>query len=268
MISDEQRDRLMAAIHFRPTNPPTPRLTPSERDELLQLVKAGREEEAWAELCFRGNAAFARSLEKIKTESAALRQEAREEELHEAKLASALGRVDELLKAKRIRKFYPIARFNALRKLGDRRRTYAQIAERAAGIALVTEGNPRKILAGLAPELNEEIERLTQQELDHIPGATSAAVSPSTKDEPKKARRRTDNLKRAIFDAWGKGFPLDATASKLFDYLARKDDTGFIRGKDGDELIWENSSGKLSRTSTKAFCNRLPECRKQYKSSQ
>lgn len=87
---------------------------------------------------------------------------------------------------------------------------------------------------------------------------------PRNRYTPKTSR--TDNLKRAIFDAWNEGYPLDAATSELFDYLARKDNSGFIRGRNGNELTWENSSGELSRTSMKAFSNRLPEYRKQYKS--
>lgn len=88
-------------------------------------------------------------------------------------------------------------------------------------------------------------------------------VAPVCEQEAAKRGARTDNLKRAIFDAWEKGCPL-SPASAVFDYLATKDATGFVRGRDGNELQWENSSGALSRTSLKALGNRLPAYRMEY----
>lgn len=92
----------------------------------------------------------------------------------------------------------------------------------------------------------------------------AAAVLPTEADGAVK-RKRTDNLKRAIFDAWDKGLPLNASATDVFDHLVRRDDTNYVRGRDGDELQWENSSGGLSRTMLKALSNRLPSCREEYK---
>lgn len=96
-----------------------------------------------------------------------------------------------------------------------------------------------------------EPESLTQ-EIDPKPNAAAA-----------KRGTRTDNLKRAIFDAWKNGCPL-SPASAIFDYLATKDATGFVMGRAADELQWENSSGALSRTSLKSLQNRLPDYRREY----
>lgn len=88
-------------------------------------------------------------------------------------------------------------------------------------------------------------------------------AEPVREKEAAKRGTRADNLKRAIFDAWDKGCPL-SPASAVFEYLTTKDDTGFFRGRDGDEITWENSSGALSRTRLKSFSNRLPGYRKEY----
>lgn len=92
------------------------------------------------------------------------------------------------------------------------------------------------------------------------------AENPSTEPEEHKAvkRKRLDNLGRAIFDAWRKGFPLRSTAAALFDHLANNDDTGFVRNRDGDQLVWENTSGGFSYTSLKALGNRLPSLREEF----
>ncbi|MDE2437381.1 MAG: hypothetical protein KGM49_14085 [Sphingomonadales bacterium] len=105
-----------------------------------------------------------------------------------------------------------------------------------------------------------ERERQLLDELNS-PGPPPAASEP-------RVRRRDDNLKRAIFDAWKRGFPVDSSASELFDHLATKDDTGYIRGRDGDELIRENSSGGTSRTTLKSLSNRLPAYRKEFSSGE
>lgn len=94
---------------------------------------------------------------------------------------------------------------------------------------------------------------------------TQIMAEPTTqKPSPAPKRKRLDNLGRAILDAWRKGLSLDATASDLFDYLVKSDDTGYIRGRDGDELQWENTSGELTRTSLKALANRLPKLRDEF----
>lgn len=90
------------------------------------------------------------------------------------------------------------------------------------------------------------------------------AMVPTEHSSPAQNEKqsRTDNLKRAIFDAWEKGLSVDAKSSDVFDYLANKDDTGIIRGRDGDELAWENTSGQISRTTLKALGARLTDYRK------
>lgn len=141
------------------------------------------------------------------------------------------------------------------------------------GVSSVSE-----LLAAPAPEQPAEIEPQAPHQAEQPAGIelepvqcqpdSPAAAAPQTAPGAAQVKRtRTDNLKRAIFDAWSEGLLPDAPASELFDYLARKDGSGFIRGRDGNELAWENSSGGLSRTSIKALSTRLPEYRKQYKSS-
>jgi hypothetical protein len=88
-------------------------------------------------------------------------------------------------------------------------------------------------------------------------------TAPVCEQEAAKRGTRTDNLKRAIFDAWNNGCPL-FPASAIFDYLATKDATGIVMGRAGDEIQWENSSGALSRTVLKSLNNRLPEYRREY----
>ncbi len=69
-------------------------------------------------------------------------------------------------------------------------------------------------------------------------------------------RRRLDNLGRAVIDALNH-LPPAPTIQQVFDYLVSKDETGYVRGRDGDELTWENGRGDLSRTSKKSLANRL-----------
>lgn len=135
---------------------------------------------------------------------------------------------------------------------------------------LERESNTRQLR-----EAEDEVRRIEAElaAVDDAPtGCQEEAVPPpvAERNEPVTKgdgpeRSRTDNLKRAIFDAWDKGLPLLAPASEVFDHLVSgKDDTGYIRGRDRDELHWENSSGDLSRTSLKALSNRLPRYRKGY----
>jgi hypothetical protein len=83
------------------------------------------------------------------------------------------------------------------------------------------------------------------------------------REEPARGRRR-DNLQRAIFDAWDKGLCVSATASEVFDYLAKKDDTGLIRYGAHDDLTWITTDGYETQTSLKALANRLTKYRKEY----
>lgn len=76
--------------------------------------------------------------------------------------------------------------------------------------------------------------------------------------------KRIDNLGRAILDAWRKGFPVDSPGAALFEHLVTRDDTGYIRGRDGNDMKWENSSGEITTTSKKAFINRLPRYREHF----
>jgi hypothetical protein len=92
------------------------------------------------------------------------------------------------------------------------------------------------------------------------------AASPK-EDSATNRRRRSDNLKRAIFAAWDDGLSVESSASETFEYLVREDQTGFIRGRDGDELMWENTGGVISRTILSSLTNRLTGYRKEYKSN-
>ncbi len=81
-----------------------------------------------------------------------------------------------------------------------------------------------------------------------------------------QTRRRLDNLKRAVLDALNHLCPRP-TIQQVFDHLVTKDNTGYIRGRDGDELIWENGRGDLSRTRKKALANRLPRLIREHEAS-
>lgn len=91
----------------------------------------------------------------------------------------------------------------------------------------------------------------------------STAPEP-TQPEPPKKRSRADNLRLAILDAWRKGFPVNSPGSALFEHLVTHDDTGYIRGRDGNDLKWENSSGEITTTTKKAVINRLPRYREHF----
>lgn len=145
---------------------------------------------------------------------------------------------------------------------------------RLAGACRTSTGLERESNTRQLREAEDEVRRI-EGELVTVDGAPTCfqddAVLPlvAERNEPVtngegSKRRRKDNLKRAILDAWNKGLPPLAPASDIFDYLVSKDDTGFIRGRDSDELQWVNSSGGLSRTSLKALSNRLPDYRKDY----
>ena len=89
------------------------------------------------------------------------------------------------------------------------------------------------------------------------PPGRPAAPGELPQGDAQGGRRRTDNLKRAIFDALDH-LPGRPSAQQVFDYLATKDETGYIRSRNGDELSWENGSGETSQTTLKAIANRLP----------
>lgn len=99
------------------------------------------------------------------------------------------------------------------------------------------------------------------------PPATEQAMSEghdwSAGTEP---RRRLDNLGRAVIDALNH-LPPAPTVQQVFDYLVNKDETGYIRRRDGDELTWENGRGDLSHTSKKSLANRLPRLIREQKAA-
>lgn len=121
-------------------------------------------------------------------------------------------------------------------------------------------GNPVDVTSDMLAVRRSQLVKFAEIVAAEQAGSPAAPVC---EQEAAKRGTRADNLKRAIFDAWDKGCPL-SPATAVFDYLATKDATGFVRGRDGDELQWENSSGALSRTSLKALGNRLPGYRKEY----
>lgn len=69
-IPTEQRARLLAVINGQSTNPPAPRLSADEIDEIRTLLESEREGEAWAALNEKWNAAFLRAHEAITRQSA------------------------------------------------------------------------------------------------------------------------------------------------------------------------------------------------------
>ena len=107
--------------------------------------------------------------------------------------------------------------------------------------------------------LPADTERPTADAIASPPGHV-----PAPEPKGKRKGKRTDNLKRAIFDAWKNGLSISSSASETFDYLVLHDATGLIRGRDGDELSWENTSGELSRTRLAKLSDRLTAYRKEY----
>lgn len=81
-----------------------------------------------------------------------------------------------------------------------------------------------------ARKLSERLGFKWPVELSHVgieqPQPAHMSLESKKPDEPQTARKRTDNLKRAIFDAWTNGMSATASASEVFDYLVSKDDTG------------------------------------------
>jgi len=107
-----------------------------------------------------------------------------------------------------------------------------------------------------------------QQQIGEVASAERPLSEPARPTEQVGKRgSRNDNLKRAIFDAWRNGKSVNAPASEVFDYLVRDDDTGYIRGRDGNELMWENTSGRISRTSLAKLADRLVKYRAEWQDS-
>jgi hypothetical protein len=113
--------------------------------------------------------------------------------------------------------------------------------------------------AGLHPRLSEQ---LFVDECGTSCAEPSSVVVPrSTDSYAAEKRKRVDNLQRAIEAALAI-LPLGATASEVFDYLASgKDETGYVHGRDADEITWENISGQFSRTTRTAFFKRFARSR-------
>lgn len=61
MMTDEQRARLLAAIHRQATNPPAPRLSDTDIEAIRTLLDSGLEDEAWRELNKMWTTAFAKA---------------------------------------------------------------------------------------------------------------------------------------------------------------------------------------------------------------
>lgn len=70
MINDYQRERLLLIINRQPTNPPSPRLTAADLDELRALLESGCEDDAWTELGLKIEAAFSRAFAAISQQGA------------------------------------------------------------------------------------------------------------------------------------------------------------------------------------------------------
>lgn len=69
MITSAQRKQMKAVLNNQPTNPPSPHLTPAEKHELRTLIDAGREDDAWAELHYKSQAAIGNAMESVMRKS-------------------------------------------------------------------------------------------------------------------------------------------------------------------------------------------------------
>lgn len=85
-MNKEQRTQLMAAINNQPSNPPAPRLTLAERDELRALVEAGREDDAWSELSYQWNVATGKAMALLTSRAAEMSREHRDVIEHETRM--------------------------------------------------------------------------------------------------------------------------------------------------------------------------------------
>lgn len=70
MMTDEQREQLLAAINRQALNPPMPRLSDTDIEAILSLLDSGQEDDAWRELNEKWTAAFARAHAAITQQSA------------------------------------------------------------------------------------------------------------------------------------------------------------------------------------------------------
>ena len=74
--------------------------------------------------------------------------------------------------------------------------------------------------------------------------------------------KRKDNLWRAIGEALESGeIGTDCTASDFMEYLAKKDESGYVLRKNGDSISWINTSGEESVTKLDDFNKRLLKLR-------
>lgn len=215
MISDEQRAWLLAALNHQPTDRLTPHLSVAELNELRALVESGREADAWIQLDHKARVAWSKSrqhLEQMCIEQARDKeQQGREQEVHEAQMAAALGRTDECFAAKERRQqiqresiLRSRARQMALAALGVRQRSMA-VQKQAADMALA-DGIPeksREYAIALDPELHRTItERaaLEYQKLTSQPAKkTIPAGKTTTGHHPAKSWREEA---RAIGEHW------------------------------------------------------------------
>jgi hypothetical protein len=88
MITSKQRERLIAILERQPTNLPTPRLTPTEIQELRTLVEEGRDDDAWVELCFKFNSAIGNSFDTLLEKGLALTKQRMDDKEHAARIAA------------------------------------------------------------------------------------------------------------------------------------------------------------------------------------
>lgn len=149
--------------------------------------------------------------------------------------------------------------------------------DRFGRLVLADDDEKAAVLDALAHRLMEKRFRLARArphdpslvkitlELFGWPADKRPDLSPPEPSQPTeaKARGRTDNLKRAILDAWDSGLSISATASQTLDYLAKHDGTGFVVGSDGDELKWTNGAGGVSHTTLSALSERLTRLRRE-----
>lgn len=97
MDNSQRLARLQAAIDNKPFNPPIPRLTISQRDELRALVGAGRVDDALGELSYLSNVAWEKILEKAREHGRRHNKQILEEKLLRTQIAKAESDVDAVI---------------------------------------------------------------------------------------------------------------------------------------------------------------------------
>lgn len=91
MITPAQRKQMKAVLSNQPINPPSPHLTPAEKQELCTLIDAGREDDAWAELHYKSQAAIGNAMEAVMRKSREIEKPSMERKDYAAPSAKVNG---------------------------------------------------------------------------------------------------------------------------------------------------------------------------------